>query len=246
MSAKYDRAITVFSPDGHLFQVEYAMEAVKRGTTAVGVRGKDSVVIAVERKATAKLQDAKTVRKLVQLDDNMCLVFAGLLADARTLIDRARIEAQSYRLTMDEAPSVEYIARYIANIQQKYTQSGGVRPFGVSTFVLGFDGDNPRLFQTDPSGTFSEWKANAVGRNSKAIREYLEKNFEDTEGRDTQVLALKGLTEMVEPSSKMIDVAVMTKGNPAAAYLSSEEIDSILKEIEEEKAAKTSRQTPTV
>mmetsp|Transcript_3100 Transcript_3100/g.8225 ORF Transcript_3100/g.8225 Transcript_3100/m.8225 type:complete len:222 (-) Transcript_3100:66-731(-) len=217
------------------------MEAVKRGTTAVGVRGKDSVVVAVERKATAKLQDAKTVRKLVQIDDHTCLVFSGLLADARTLIDRARVEAQSYRLTMDEPASVEHIARYIANIQQKYTQSGGVRPFGVSTFVLGFDGENPRLFQTDPSGTFSEWKANAVGRNSKTIREYLEKNFEDTEGRATPILALKALTEMVEPSSKMIDVAVLTKGSPTT-YLSNEEIDAMLKEIEEEKASKLSRQ----
>ncbi|QDZ17788.1 alpha subunit D of 20S proteasome [Chloropicon primus] len=232
MSAKYDRAITVFSPDGHLFQVEYAMEAVKRGTTAVGIRGKDSVVVAVERKATAKLQDANTVRKLVQLDENTSLVFAGLLADARTLIDRARVEAQSYKLTMDEAPSVEHIARHIANIQQKHTQSGGVRPFGVSTFVLGFEGDNPRLFQTDPSGTFSEWKANAVGRNSKTIREYLEKNFEETEGRETQVLALKALTEMVEPSSKNIDVAVMRKGTQAV-YLPSEEVDAILKELAE-------------
>jgi len=133
---------------------------------------------------------------------------------------------------MDEAPSVEHIARHIANIQQKYTQSGGVRPFGVSTFVLGFEGDNPRLFQTDPSGTFSEWKANAVGRNSKTIREYLEKNFEETEGRETQVLALKALTEMVEPSSKNIDVAVMRKGTQAV-YLPSEEVDAILKELAE-------------
>jgi len=233
MSAKYDRAITVFSPDGHLFQVEYAMEAVKRGTTAVGVRGSDSIVVAVERKATAKLQDSKTVRKLVQLDENTSLVFAGLVADARTLIDRARVEAQSYRLTMDETPSVEHIARHIANIQQKYTQSGGVRPFGVSTFVLGFDAGEPRLFQTDPSGTFSEWKANVVGRNSKAIREFLEKNYEDTEGRATQVLALKALTEMVEPSSKNIDVAVITKGQPTT-YLTAEQVDAILKELQED------------
>ena len=131
---------------------------------------------------------------------------------------------------MDEAPSVEHLARYIANIQQKYTQSGGVRPFGVSTFVLGFEGDAPRLFQTDPSGTFSEWKANAVGRNSKTIREYLEKNFEDTEGRATQILALKALTEMVEPSSKNIDLAILTKGKQAA-FLGKEEVDAMLKEI---------------
>ena len=143
-----------------------------------------------------------------------------------------RVEAQSYRLTMDECPSVEHLARYIANIQQKYTQSGGVRPFGVSTFVTGFDADQPRLFQTDPSGTFSEWKANAVGRNSKAIREYLEKNFEETEGKETQLLALKALTEMVEPSSKNIDVAVIAKGSQAA-YVPSEDVDKMLKEISE-------------
>ena len=144
-----------------------------------------------------------------------------------------RVEAQSYRLTMDETPSVEHIARHIANIQQKYTQSGGVRPFGVSTFVLGFDAGEPRLFQTDPSGTFSEWKANVVGRNSKAIREFLEKNYEDTEGRATQVLALKALTEMVEPSSKNIDVAVITKGQPTT-YLTAEQVDAILKELQED------------
>ena len=141
-----------------------------------------------------------------------------------------RVEAQSYKLTMDESPPVEHVARYIANIQQKYTQSGGVRPFGVSTFVTGFDGDTPRLYQTDPSGIFSEWKANAVGRNSKQIREYLEKNFEDTEGRATQVLAVKALTEMVEPSSKNFDVAVITKGNQAT-YVPTEEVDTILKEL---------------
>lgn len=213
------------------FQVEYAMEAVKRGTTAVGVRGKDSLVVAIEKKATAKLQDANTVRKILQVDERISLVFAGLLADARTLIDRARIEAQSYRLTMDETPSVEYIARHVANIQQKYTQSGGVRPFGVSTFILGFDQDKPALYQTDPSGTFSEWKANVIGRNSKMIREYLEKNYEETSGEDTINLTMKALLETVEPASKMIEVAVVTA--QGTRYLSTEEIDAIIKQVTE-------------
>lgn len=238
MAGSYDRAITVFSPDGHLFQVEYAQEAVKKGSTAVGVRGKNIVVLGVEKKAVPKLQEDRTVRKIALLDDHIALAFAGLTADARILVNRARIECQSHRLTVEDPVTVEYITRHIAQLKQKYTQSNGRRPFGLSILIAGFDFDGtPHLYQTDPSGTYHEWKADAIGRSAKTVREFLEKHYAEelvASDEETIKLALKALLEVVQSGSKTMEVAIMKRGEPLQ-MLDSNVIDKYIQIIEKEK-----------
>lgn len=242
MSARYDRALTVFSPDGHLFQVEYANEAVRKGFSVVGIRGKDCVVLGVEKNASDKLEDTRTVKKIAQLDSDIMLASAGLSADARVLLNRARVECQSYRLTVEDAPSVEYISRWIASTQQRYTQRGGVRPFGVAMLIAGFDPDGtPQLFKTEPTGYYSSWKAATTGKGDKAIQEYLEAAYEADLEEDAAVkMAVRALLDVADGGAKNIEVVLLTHNNPAET-LNDETLESLVEQIEKEKEEEAER-----
>ncbi|CCH42792.1 Proteasome component [Wickerhamomyces ciferrii] len=218
-------------------KVEYASEAVKRGTCAVGVKGKDVVVLGCERRSTLKLQDPRiTPSKITKIDSHVYLAFAGLNADARILVDKARVEAQSHRLTLEDPVTIDYLTKYVAGVQQRYTQSGGVRPFGIATLIAGFDENDtvPKLYQTEPSGIYSAWKASSIGRSSKTVREFLEKNYtEDLEKEETISLAIKSLLEVVQTGAKNIEISVLLPGKKIET-LSNDEIVSYVKKIEEE------------
>lgn len=242
----YDSALSIFSPDGHVFQVEYAQEAVKRGTSAIGLKGQEIVVLACERRTALKLQDPRTTpSKINAIDHHVQLSFAGLNADARVLIDKARVEAQSHKLTLEDPVGIEYLTKYVAGVQQRYTQSGGKRPFGIATLIAGFDPNDstPKLFQTEPSGIYSAWKASAIGRSSKTVREFLEKNYpldEPLDDDSTIKLAIKALLEVVQTGSKNIELSIMKPGK-APKFMETEEIDEIIKKIEAEKELEDSK-----
>ena len=182
-------------------------------------------------------QDPSTLRKIVAVDEHITLAFAGLAADARVLINKARLEAQSHRLTVEDEPSVEYMARFIARTQQRYTQRGGVRPFGICTIMAGHDVTGvPQLYVTDPAGTYAAWKANAIGRNDKSLREYLESHYSEEMDEEAAIkLVVETLMEVVEPSSKSMAITVCRAGKKSEE-LDGDTIMAVAKAIEEERA----------
>ncbi len=173
----YDRAITVFSPDGRLYQVEYAIETVRRGTVAVGIKSKDGIVIAVEEKPR-KLQISDTAQKIFQVDDHVGIAAAGYIPDARSQVDNARFFSQSNKMIYDEPVDVETIAKHLADQCQQFTQYAGVRPFGVALILGGIDSKGSSLYLTDPSGTYISYDAVAIGSGSEQVTEFLEKTYQ--------------------------------------------------------------------
>ncbi|HII53696.1 proteasome endopeptidase complex, archaeal, alpha subunit [Candidatus Micrarchaeota archaeon CG08_land_8_20_14_0_20_49_17] len=227
----YDRAITVFSPDGRLFQVEYAKEAVRRGATAMGVVCKDGMVLVAHKSQSSKLLVTDSLKKIFEIDTGMALTASGLIADARRLIDMARLETQRHRLVYAEAPTIEYIAKSICDTMQIYTQYGGIRPFGVSLLLAGVD-DRPRLFEIEPSGALTGFLADSIGSGKKEVDEYLEKEYKESitveDGISLCVRALKKGTEL-ELTPPTVEIGAVTSKVKKFQFLSEKEVEKYLK-----------------
>ncbi|AOL15760.1 proteasome endopeptidase complex, archaeal, alpha subunit [Sulfolobus sp. A20] len=200
----YDRAITIFSPDGSLYQVDYAFEAVKKGWTAIGLKSKNGVVIASEKRRAQNLLDVDNIEKVFLIDDHVGCSFAGLASDGRVLIDYARNMALQHRLIYDEPISIDYLTKAVADVKQMYTQHGGVRPFGVALVIAGIDKSTAKLYMTEPSGQFMPYYAVAIGQGYYTATEFLEKNYkEDMSMDETILLALRALMSTLKPNERL-------------------------------------------
>jgi len=231
----YDRGITIFSPDGRLYQVEYAREAVKRGTASIGVRTKDGVVLAVDKRVRSPLMERDSVEKIHKADDHVGIASAGHVADARQLIDFARRRAQINELRYGEPIGVETLTKEVTDYIQQYTQVGGARPFGVALIIAGIANGEPRLYETDPSGTPYEWKALAVGADRGDIRDYLEEHYSEEMDLDAGVgLALEALASVNEGqlAPEGIGLATISVEDELFHYLDEDEKEEYLAEFD--------------
>ncbi len=231
----YDRGSTVFSPEGKIFQVQYAQEAVKKGLTAIGAKTDAGVVLAAERKKTNKLVEEDSVEKVLQIDEHIGVAAAGLIADARVLIDQARIKSQVNRLRFDEVISVERLAEEIGEIKQGYTQTGGVRPFGTKFLIGGVGETGPHLFETDPSGAIAEYNAHAIGGGTEKATDELEKNYRKNMDMSELIqLNLKALSEVIdgELSPDKVEVAKTDADDQVFEKLSEDRIREAIRSFE--------------
>ncbi len=229
----YDRAITVFSPDGRLFQVEYAREAVKRGTTTVGLKFKDGVALIIDKRVTSRLIEPTSIEKIFQIDEHIGCATSGLVADARALVDYARITAQINRVTYNERVSVEQLVKRICDYKQNYTQFGGVRPFGTALLVAGVDEFGIHLFETDPSGALMAYKAGSIGAGRNIVIEIFEDKYKESMPmNDSIMLGLEALHKATEGEPNVLSVEIgVVKVGETFKKLETKEVEKFVNKL---------------
>ncbi|EPY51517.1 20S proteasome component alpha 5 [Schizosaccharomyces cryophilus OY26] len=237
--SEYDRGVNTFSPEGRLFQVEYAIEAIKLGSTAIGVKTKEGVVLGVEKRLSSPLMESYSVEKLFEIDTNIGCAISGLTADARTIIDHARVQAQNHRFTYDEPQGVESITQSVCDLALRFGEGEEdeerimSRPFGVALLLAGIDEHGPQLYHSEPSGTYFRYEAKAIGSGSEPAKTELVKEYhKDMTLQEAEVLILKVLRQVMEEklNSKNVQLASVTSDKGFHIYTDDEMADAVRRE----------------
>ncbi|MEM1555148.1 MAG: archaeal proteasome endopeptidase complex subunit alpha [Desulfurococcaceae archaeon] len=232
-AAAYDRAITIFAPDGRIYQVEYAYESVRRGWTTLGMRSENGAVLVVHKKKTQPLIDEKFIQKIYVVDEHVGATFAGMAGDGRVLIEYARTIALLHRFYYDEPVTIEYIARRVGNVKQAYTQHAGVRPFGVMLIFAGID-DEPRVFATEPTGRYVSYYAVTAGEKSSEALSLIEKKYSVKMSADELVkLGVEVIANSAEEkiTSENLEIGLITVSEKKFRILGFEEVERIIREL---------------
>lgn len=230
----YDRAITVFSPDGRLLQVEYARRTVQQGTTAIGIVAKDGVALLADKRIIEKLIVPESIEKIFQIAGHIGAAASGLISDARVLIEKAQLDAQRHKMTYDEEIDTITLVKEICNDKQIFTQYAGTRPFGVSLLVAGIDSSGIKLFMTEPSGIFFEYKAAAIGEGSVIANKFFEKHYKDEIKLDEAViLGIKALKEVLGDKflKERVEIALIHASDKKFIKLNKEEAEKYFSKV---------------
>lgn len=228
----YDRAITMFSPDGRLLQVEYAKRTVRLGNTAIGMVCKDGVILVTDKRLVDKLVVPDTIEKIFKIDDHVMATAAGIISDARVLVERAQVKAQQHRVEFDSPIDNIAIVKDMCNLKQLCTQSGGLRPFGVSLLVAGIDSTGITLFETDPTGLYYQYKATVIGEGEQEIEEILHKEYREDMTLDEGLqLAIKMLKKALNDNFKAerLDAAIIPIKTKQMEKVSKEKLEKFCK-----------------
>mmetsp|Transcript_2349 Transcript_2349/g.7039 ORF Transcript_2349/g.7039 Transcript_2349/m.7039 type:complete len:243 (-) Transcript_2349:153-881(-) len=237
--SEYDRGVNTFSPEGRLFQVEYAIEAIKHGSTAIGIRTSEGVVLAVEKRLTSPLLEPSSVEKIVLIDTHIGCAMSGLIADARTLVDHSRVETQHHRFTYDEPMTVDSCTQATCDLALRFGEDGREedamsRPFGVALLIAGVDENGPSLYHTDPSGTYVRWEAKAIGAGSEGAQTALQESYSKMMTlEEAETLALRTLKQVMEEKldGTNVEVAAVTTKDKEFRIYSEEELASCIKRL---------------
>ncbi|KAK5576551.1 hypothetical protein RB653_007695 [Dictyostelium firmibasis] len=239
--SEYDRGVNTFSPEGRLFQVEYALEAIKLGSTAIGVQCEEGVVLAVEKRLTSPLLEPSSIQKVVEIDYHLICALSGLTADSRTIIDHARIETQNHRFNYNEPMGVESCVQSICDLALRFGENRNSgeekmsRPFGVALLIAGIDEKGPSLYYSDPSGTYTQFHAKAIGAGSEGAQTTLQEKYSKTLTiAECQKLALTTLKQVMEEAitTTNVEVAIITKSEQKFKIYNKEELAAVIQTLE--------------